>query len=133
MHPKARIRHYEEAIAQYEEAIAAFREAIDLAAKEDAGALHLVSYRARKHRNEADRLIAIAEQSEAPPLAERIAEREEKSTKLAFGKLTVFTVGVIAVVLLAIIAGTTGDLSKTWKVEDAGEFAKSVQYPRETK
>jgi len=133
MHPKARIRHYEAAIEQYEQAIAAYREAIDLAGKDDAGALHLASYRARKHRVEADRLIAVAEQTEAPPLVERIAEREEKSSRAAFGKLTVFTVGVIAVVLLAIVAGTTGDLSRTWKTNDPGEFAKSVQYPRETK
>ena len=133
MHPKARIRHYESAIEQDEQAIAAYREAIDLAAKEDAGALHLASYRARKHRMEADRLIAIAEQSEQPPLTERIADQEERATRTAFGKLTVFTVGIIAVVLLAIVAGTTGDLSKTWKSQDPADFAKSVQYPRETK
>jgi hypothetical protein len=38
---------------------------------------------------------------------------------------------VLGAVLVAIFAGTTGDLSKTWKTDSAGDFAKSVQYPRQ--
>jgi len=91
----------------------------------------LAAYQARKHRQEADRQIAQAEQTDAPPLASRLAEEDEKQTKSAFGKLTVFTVVVLGAVLVAIFAGTTGDLSKTWKTDSAGDFAKSVQYPRQ--
>ncbi|HAB48566.1 MAG TPA: hypothetical protein DCE31_10655 [Lautropia sp.] len=67
----------------------------------------------------------------APPLKDRLADEDDKKTKMAFGKLTVFTVVVIGAVLVAIFAGTTGDLSKTWKTDSAADFAKSVQYPRQ--
>lgn len=129
--PKVRIRHYEAAIAEYEEMIASYREAIDHLQKDDPSKAHLASFQARKHRVEAEREIAQAEQTEAVPVASRLAEEDEKQTKVAFGKLTAFTVVVIAAVLVAIFAGTTGDLSKTWKTDSAADFAKSVQYPKQ--
>jgi hypothetical protein len=129
--PKIRIRQYESAIEGYEQMISSYREAIEHLKKDDSAKAHLAAYQARKHRQEADRQIAQAEQTEAPPLAARLAEEDEKQTKSAFGKLTVFTVVVLGAVLVAIFAGTTGDLSKTWKTDSAGDFAKSVQYPRQ--
>ena len=129
---KTRIRHYEAAIESYEQMIDSYREAIEHLQKEDSAKAHLASYQAKKHRQEADRELSQAEHVEAPPpLKARLAEEDEKQTKMAFGKLTVFTVVVIGAVLVAIFAGTTGDLSKTWKTDSAGDFAKSVQYPRQ--
>jgi hypothetical protein len=129
---KTRIRHYEAAIESYEQMIAAYRETVEHLQKEDSGKAGLSSFHARKHRQEADREIALAEPTDAaPPLKARLAEEDEKKTKMAFGKLTVFTVVVIGAVLVAIFAGTTGDLSKTWKTDSAADFAKSVQYPRQ--
>ncbi|NBO96057.1 MAG: hypothetical protein EBU79_09350 [Betaproteobacteria bacterium] len=64
---KSRIRHYEAAIESYEQMIAAYRETIEHLQKEDTGKAGLSSFHARKHRQEADREIALAEHVDAGP------------------------------------------------------------------
>ncbi|NDI23183.1 MAG: hypothetical protein EBY76_09100, partial [Betaproteobacteria bacterium] len=122
MNPKLRIRHYEAAIAEYEQMLIAYREAVEHLQRTEADKAHLAAFQARKHRQEAEREIARAEQTDTVPLAARLADEDEKQTKAAFGKLTIFTVAVIGAVLVAIFAGTTGDLSKTWKTDSAADF-----------